>query len=144
MKIDKIDQVGIAVKDAKAAAQALETFLGIGPFSVIDMPPSTAVYRGRDIEFQVRVAVATVGGLMIELMQILEGDHLVKDFLEERGQGIHHLGMIVNDLDKAVEDWKAEGREVVQRTKHKEGMGTAFLDTEKELGGIYLELIKLF
>jgi Glyoxalase/Bleomycin resistance protein/Dioxygenase superfamily len=144
MNIEKIDQVGIAVKDARAAALAFETFTGIGPFSVIDMPPSTAIYRGKEIEFKVRVAMATVGGLMIELMQILEGEHLVKDFLEERGQGIHHLGVFVDDLGKAVDEWKATGREVIQVTKHTDGMGTAYLDTEKELGGIYLELIKLF
>jgi catechol 2,3-dioxygenase-like lactoylglutathione lyase family enzyme len=67
----------------------------------------------------------------------------VKEFLEKHGPGIHHLGIYVDDLNREVKDWTDRGGKVIQKTAHPDGIGTAYLDTESELGSLYIELVKL-
>jgi len=95
------------------------------------------------VEFVTRIGIAKVGNMDLELMEIVEGAHIVKECLEKNGPGLHHLGIYVDDLNAAVEEWCSAGGSVVQKTTHPDGIGTAYLDTETELGNLYVELIKL-
>jgi methylmalonyl-CoA/ethylmalonyl-CoA epimerase len=139
--ISQFNQIGIAVHNLEETAQFLKNNLGIEVL-IIPMPQAHAVLRGREVSFTTKIGLARVGSMDLELMEIVEGEHIVKEFIDKHGPGIHHLGMYVDDLDAAVEKWTAAGGKVIQRTKHPSGIGTAFLDTESTLGNIYIELIK--
>jgi methylmalonyl-CoA/ethylmalonyl-CoA epimerase len=139
--IPQFNQIGIAVHDVEETAQFLDKSFGIKVL-IIPMPQAHAVLRGREVSFTTKIGLARVGNMDIEFMEMIEGEHLVKEFIDKHGPGIHHLGVYVDDLDAAVEKWTATGGKLIQRTKHPSGIGTAFLDTEGALGNIYLELIK--
>ncbi|MBN1534886.1 MAG: VOC family protein [Spirochaetes bacterium] len=140
--IPQINQIGIVVRDLEATAKFMEQTFGIKVF-VIQMPKANAVLRGREVTFTTKIGLARAGNVDLEFMQLVEGEHLVKEHLETKGPGIHHLGIYVDDLDAAVKKWEEQGGSLIQRTRHPSGIGTAFLDTEKVLGSIYIELIKL-
>ena len=124
LPLTKFDQVGVAVRDVDQAVAFMNQSFGI-EILTLEMPR------------------AKVGKIDLELIQILEGEHIVKEFLSRNGPGLHHLGIYVDNLQTAVERWKQAGGKVVQETDHPDGIGTVYLDTENELGSYYIELIKL-
>jgi methylmalonyl-CoA/ethylmalonyl-CoA epimerase len=142
LNLTRFDQIGVAVRNVDAAARFMQTSFGIECLT-LEMPRAHASLRGREVEFVARIGIAKVGELDLELMEILEGEHIVKEFLDRNGPGLHHLGIYVDDLQAALEPWRKAGGKVVQETSHPDGIGTVYLDTETDLGNLYIELIKL-
>lgn len=140
--IPQVNQVGVVVHDVEKAARFMEEVFGI-KFLTFQMPEARAYLRGREVSFVTKIGLARVGNIDLELMQIVQGEHIVKEFLEKHGPGIHHLGIYVDDLNREVKDWTDRGGKVIQKTAHPDGIGTAYLDTESELGSLYIELVKL-
>lgn len=135
-------QIGLVVKDARKVA---ENFLrlGVGPFLEEIYPGIEATVNGKPAQYKILAFTANLGQLEIEICQPLEGELILKNFLEEKGEGVHHIGIYVDNFDKQVSEWKKKGFHVLQQSRlpppyPKEG-GYAFLDTEKLLG-VILEL----
>ncbi|MGH7376212.1 MAG: VOC family protein, partial [Candidatus Methylomirabilales bacterium] len=78
--IKRIDHIAIAVKDLEASARTFEQILGVPPAKVQEVPTE-----------KVRVAFFPFGGAEIELVQGLGPDNPVANFIERRGEGIHHI-----------------------------------------------------
>jgi 4-hydroxyphenylpyruvate dioxygenase-like putative hemolysin len=76
-----------------------------------------------------------------ELIQPLKGKSVYSDFLEEKGEGFHHLAFIVQDLDKEVADMKNRGFKVIQ-TGARPKSRWAYFDTDRISGGCVIELIQ--
>ncbi|MBI2856767.1 MAG: VOC family protein, partial [Chloroflexi bacterium] len=64
-----------------------------------------------------------------------------KEFLETRGEGLHHLGFFVTDLDNQINNLTRQGFQVTQGGKRLTGGGFAYFDTDK-VGGVVLELVQ--
>lgn len=129
--IPKVDQIGIVVKDAEKSAKFYEKFFG----------PKTLEFEFELDRAKLKFVFFQVGEVQLELIQVLKGENIHSKFLKERGEGIHHLGFFVDDLEKELEAFKREGFEVLWRSEI--GMTKfAYLDTEKTFG-ILLELIQL-
>jgi methylmalonyl-CoA/ethylmalonyl-CoA epimerase len=100
-------------------------------------------FRGAPGSFAMRLALAG-SNPQIELIQPLSGPSLYHEWLAERGEGLHHLGMRVGDLAAAVGELERSGHRVLQsgRGYGQDGDGGfAYLDTTAELG-VVLELIE--
>ena len=52
--------------------------------------------HGRPAEYRMRIALANVGPLRIELIEPLEGDTVYAEFVREHGYGVHHLGLLLD------------------------------------------------
>ncbi len=130
-------QIGYVVKDARKTAKEYEKF-GIGPFAEEIFPGIEATLYGKPVDYKILAVLANMGGWELELIQVLEGKTIFEKFLKERGEGIHHLGFYVDDLDAELAKWKKRGVRVLQWSKcpppYPKGSGYAYLDTEKELG----------
>ena len=117
LKLKGIRQIGLVVKDLEKAMEAYWTILGIGPWRIYShghpMVPVT-MYRGRPENYRHRVALADVGALQIELIQHLEGDTIYKEFVEQFGEGVQHLGAFVEDARATVKEAEAAGFKVIQ------------------------------
>jgi len=88
-----------------------------------------------------KLALAPVGSMKLELIQPLEGESIYKEFLEEKGEGVHHIASYeVDDLDRALAGFKELGIKVLQSGTWS-GASFAYLDTEELLGTI-VELVK--
>jgi catechol 2,3-dioxygenase-like lactoylglutathione lyase family enzyme len=141
-----IAQVGLVVEDLEKAVEAYWRLFGIGPwhFYTYGKPLVKRMsYRGRPVEHKMRVALAWLGPLRIELIQILEGDTVYDEFVKAHGYGVHHFGVLVDNMQEALRDAAAAGLEM---TMDGSGFGLdgdghyAYLGTEA-LIGTTLELI---
>ena len=100
-------------------------------------------YRGRPAEFSCRLAFCDQSP-QLELIQPLTGASTYRDWLEERGEGGHHVGIVVDSVAAAVAQAAAAGFEVVQSGsgigRHRDG-AWAYIDTSEALG-VMLEAIE--
>lgn len=135
-------QVGMVVRDARKTAKEYERF-GVGPFVEEDFPSVEATVYGKPANYKNRALVANLGGWELELLQVLEGETIFQEFLDKRGEGVHHLGLYVEDYDAEMAKWREMGVRVLQESKcpppYPEGSRYAYLDTEA-LFGIILEI----
>ena len=135
------DQIGVVVKDMKKAIDAYTNLLHWGPFEVSEHKYTELIYRGKPGNFRYRIALAQIGpSLQLELIESLEGKSIYDEFLQTRGEGLHHFGFLIDDYDKRIAAMKQIGIEVLQSGK-RPGKNFAYMDTEP-LFGIILELRK--
>jgi catechol 2,3-dioxygenase-like lactoylglutathione lyase family enzyme len=137
-------QIGIVVRDLEQATQALTSLFGIGPFSFIEWPNRAGAkyfYRGQEEHIKIRQAFVQVGPLELELIEPLEGDrNAYREFLEQKGGGIHHVLFEVDDMDWVVRSLSEKGVGLLQAgTGIRPGTRWALLDSQ-EWVGFLLEL----
>lgn len=142
-----IAQVGLVVPNLERVVEAFWKRFGIGPwhFYTYGKPlVKRMTYRGQPADYKIRVALAWAGPMRIELIEVVEGDTIYAEFMREHGYGVHHLGVLVEDMETALAQAKAAGLAMIQDGA---GFGLdgdghyAYLDTEAELG-ITIELIQ--
>ena len=132
----RFDHVAVVVKDMDKAIQHFSS-LGIGPFERGNWPHIIEhVVRGKPCYARNKVRLAPMGSAGLELIQPLEGETIQREFLQTKGEGVHHLGFLVDDLDKEVDNLIKRGIKVVQSGRRAKAGGHAFI----EVGGIILEL----
>ncbi len=145
VKVSELYQAGIAVHDLEKSIEHYQNTFGIGPWGIMAVDPSTfseMTYRGRPVQHTFKAAFATAGPLQLELIQPIEGDNVLSDFLKEHGEGVHHLGHVrVENLAQAIKTWEGEGFSCLQ-SGHSPGGGYAYMDTIKALGTV-IELLEL-
>ena len=140
LKIEKVDQIGIVVRDIEKAINNYTNIFGI-VFHRIYVPEYfNRTYRGEPGNFRMKIAIGKMGELDIELIQVLEGETIYGEFLEKRGEGLHHLGFVIKDMDERIAALKKLGIGVMQ-SGQRVGSRFAYMDTEKIVGVIieYLE-----
>lgn len=143
LKMPRVGQIGIVVRDMDGAIEYFKKVLGLGPWAVLEGEPAWCVERGERVTYHGRMALAKAGAVQLELIQITEGRSLYSDTLGE-GEGLHHLGFFVRDLDERVRAAREAGVEVLQHGLLKKlGMTIeyAYLDTTAT-GGVITEYIK--
>jgi catechol 2,3-dioxygenase-like lactoylglutathione lyase family enzyme len=145
LKLPKVNQIGILVKDIPAAVAYYTKLLNIGPWYRSNTVRNEAVYRGKPINIEVDIVLAFQGGVEIELIQVKsKEENVYSEMLAKSGSGIHHLGFTVSGYDKKLEEMKANGIKVLQSgiitTKGSAITRYAYLDTIRECG-IISELI---
>ncbi|NVM31533.1 MAG: VOC family protein [Candidatus Helarchaeota archaeon] len=142
IKIDAINQIGIVVRDVEKRAKLLEQILGIGPFQILERKPEEIIYKGKKETFQVKNGLAFLGSVQLELIEVVQGNCCQADFLKRRGEGLHHFGFFVDDLDEALEIAKEKGLALLQKGTAAGSIQWAYLDTEEKLG-IIIEFLQL-
>ena len=106
IKVEKITQVAIAVENLQRTAENYWNILGIGPWAFYDWESPfeyNRKYHGKPSFGRERIALADVGGVQLELLQPIKGESIYQDFLDEHGEGLHHISSIVNDVNGAVD-----------------------------------------
>ncbi len=142
-----VAQLGFVVKDLDKAVESWWRIFGIGPwhFYTYGRPLVTSMsYQGRPADYRMRLALSWIGTLRIELIQPLEGDTVYADFVRDHGYGIHHLGVLTDNMQEALRAAQEAG---LPMTMHGAGFGLdgdghyAYLDTDGVLATT-LELIE--
>jgi 4-hydroxyphenylpyruvate dioxygenase-like putative hemolysin len=145
--IDNIAQVCVIVPDLDRAVENYWKVFGIGPwkFYTYGKPlVKRMTRRGEPCEYKMRVALANVGAMRIELIEPLEGDTVYREFVEKHGYGVHHVGVLIENMGEALARADEAGLEMTQDGA---GFGPdddghyAYLDTEA-LIGTTIELIE--
>lgn len=144
LRMPRLAQVGMVVKDLESTIRQFEEVFGIGPWLVLEGETAYCLDRGRETTLKGRIGMGYSGGIQIELIQILEGDSFHLHTLGERDEGLHHLGFAVDNLEERLAAARAAGIGILQRGTLKQlGMTVdyAYLDTLDSVG-VILELIQ--
>jgi len=133
-------QIGVVVENLDKTVDFL-TVLGLGPFDITSATHPAARANGKIQSYEVRLAFSQQGPIQLELIEYQKGETIQKDFLDEKGEGLHHVQFRVNDLEKTLDKFKAKGIDVLQEDRFVGGGGLAYMGTDK-IGGIMMELVQ--
>ena len=133
LELKTVDQIGIVVKDVDKVIESWSSLFGIGPWTIREMSGTDA--KGRS--WKVRLAFAYLGPVQIELIQPVEGRIFHSAFLETQGEGLHHLGFYVDDVDGEAANLVEQGAKILFANPG----AFAYLDTGGP-GGVIFELIR--
>lgn len=130
------------MRNAARIASAFQQLFDAKPPVTIDATV-TQDLAGRPIpSYEIRIAFLTLGKLQLEFIQVLKGQPAIYcDFLERCGEGLHHLGVNVPNLDAALQQMEVEQIRILW-SGNIYGTRWAYLDTTAQLGTI-LELIEI-
>jgi methylmalonyl-CoA/ethylmalonyl-CoA epimerase len=131
-KITKINHVAIAVKDIDESLVFWRDILGMQLHHTEDVPSQKAI-----------VAFLPTGDSEVELVKPTVDDSGVAKFIAERGGGIHHLCMEVDDIEGMLTMLKEKGVRLIDEVARElPGRKMAFIHP-KSTGGVLLELYEM-
>jgi methylmalonyl-CoA/ethylmalonyl-CoA epimerase len=124
----KIDHLGIAVPDLAEAVKAFEA-IGLTVEATHEVPTE-----------KVRTAFLPVGESHLELLEPTDPTSVIARFLEKRS-GLHHVCVLVDDIEEALAGLKARGVPLIDETPRigAGGCRVAFVHP-KAAQGVLLEL----
>ncbi len=126
--IGRLDHVAFAVKSIDKARVFFEGALGA---------TFRYVTEGRGGGF--RFAVLDLEGFTIELVEPVDPQGFVAQFLEKRGEGIHHITLQVKDLAEKVQGLETQGLRIVDKRLDGPGGIEAFI-SPKSACGVLIQL----
>ncbi|MBF0431788.1 MAG: VOC family protein [Fibrobacteria bacterium] len=142
-----ICQIAFIVPDLEQTVKNMTERFGCGPWHYYTYGKPLVkrmTRRGKPTEYKMKIALGYIGEMRIELIEPLEGDTVYKEFVEKHGYGIHHLGVLTDDMQDSLKKAEESGLEM---TMDGAGFGPdddghyAYLDTE-DLIGTTIELIE--
>jgi methylmalonyl-CoA/ethylmalonyl-CoA epimerase len=131
-------QIGMVVRDARRTADLLTSLLGIGPFRFIDWPLDRiqdSFYRGKPCKWRMTLAFANYDNIEIELIEPVEGENGYTEYLNNVGEGLHHLLFEVDDIDDVFSKFSLRGiGTIMGGSGLRPGTRFVYLDTISMLG----------
>ncbi|WP_031426980.1 methylmalonyl-CoA epimerase [Flavimarina sp. Hel_I_48] len=128
--MERIDHIGIAVKDLKKANLFYKKLLG------------TAHYKIEFVESEhVNTSFFKMGENKIELLEATSDDSPIAKFIAKYGEGMHHVAYAVDDIKGELKRLKEEGFDLINETPKRgaDNKWVAFVHP-KSAGGILMEL----
>lgn len=106
--IEKIEHIGIAVKNLDEANKIYEQLLGTPPYKM-----ETVDSEGVNTSF------FKTGESKVELLQATEEESAITKFIAKKGEGIHHIAFAVKDIYKEIKRLKEEGYTIINESPKK-------------------------
>jgi methylmalonyl-CoA epimerase len=129
--LKEIDHIGVAVKSAAQAAQALGTAFGFRTVETLVSP---------DGDFS--TTIVSSGGVKLELIEPIAPAGGIAKFLEQRGQGIHHVSFRVDDIEEELLLLADGGIRLAQAEASSVGSSKVCFVHPRSAAGILIELIE--
>jgi methylmalonyl-CoA/ethylmalonyl-CoA epimerase len=129
MNISHIEHLGIAVKSLEEAIPYYEKVLGLKCYNIEEVADQ-----------RVRTAFFKVGDTKIELLEPTSPESTIAKFIENRGEGVHHVAFAVKEIESALAEVEEKGVRLIDKTPRAgaEGLTIAFLHP-KSTGGVLTE-----
>jgi methylmalonyl-CoA/ethylmalonyl-CoA epimerase len=131
----RISQIAVVVRDIDDALEQYHRALGWGPWNVYEhKPPSLhdTYVRGEPVEYTMIGAEAHVGDIDVELLQPVDGPSIYKEWLDEHGEGLHHVAVMratPEESAETMEHFAGLGAEVLMEGRIGESIHFYYLDT---------------
>jgi methylmalonyl-CoA/ethylmalonyl-CoA epimerase len=127
LELKSVDHIGIVVRDCDKVIESWSALFGMGPWTFREMGGGSV---------KLRVAAGYLGSIRIDLIQPVAGKVLHSEYLEEHGEGLHHLGFYVDDVDAAAASLVKMGSKILINNPG----NYVYLDTGGP-GGVIFELM---
>lgn len=129
----KINHIAVVVEDVQAALNFWQRALGL-----------SLSHTERNEGEAVEIAFLPVGDSEVELIAPTTTDSGVARFLANRGPGLHHLCIEVDDIEASIERLTASGAQLINETPRARDDGTRYAFVHpKSTGGVLVELYEL-
>ncbi|NKI27952.1 methylmalonyl-CoA epimerase [Arenibacter sp. 6A1] len=103
--MNKIEHVGIAVKDLEASNLLFKKLLGV------------AHYKTEEVASEgVKTSFFKSGPNKIELLEATDANSPIAKFIDKKGEGIHHIAFEVDDIEAEIKRLSEEGFIVLNNT----------------------------
>ncbi len=128
--LKKIEHVGIAVNDLEKANEVYRKILGVSHYKIEEVASEgvlTSFFKTADSK--------------VELLQATHKQGPIAKFVEQRGEGIHHIAFLVTDIYKEIIRLKKEGFDIIDDSPKKgaDNKLVAFVHP-KSCNGVLIEL----
>lgn len=125
MELTHIEHLGIAVKSLETAIPYYEEILGLKCYSIEEVADQ-----------KVKTAFFKIGQTKIELLESTSPEGTIAQFIEKRGEGIHHIAFATTGVQKALEEAESKGVRLIDKAPRKgaEGLNIAFLHPKSTMG----------
>ena len=107
--MEKLEHIGIAVKDLVASNKLFAKLLGREHYKIEEVASEG-----------VRTSFFDMGNIKIELLEATSPDSPIARFIEKRGEGIHHMAFEVSDIRKSIKEYAEKDFDPIQQVP-KEG-----------------------
>lgn len=129
--VNYIDHVGLAVKDIQAALNLFQDVFGAPAAEITDLQDQGA-----------RATLIRVGQTRLELLEPLTADSPVGRFIEQRGEGLHHLALNVSDIAGKLKILEARDFRLVDKEPREGLSGTIAFVHPRSVFGVLTELVE--
>lgn len=125
MDLTHIEHIGIAVKSLEEAIPYYENVLGLKCYKIEEVSDQ-----------KVKTAFFRIGETKIELLESTAPEGPVAQFIEKRGEGIHHIAFATRSVKDCLAKAEAEGIRLIDKAPRKgaEGLNIAFLHPKSTMG----------
>lgn len=127
----RIDHTAAAVRDLDAAIDRYTRLYGVQYVERYDVPDQG-----------VKVAFLTLGDTRLELITPLHDTSGVARFIEKRGEGLHHIGVQVDNLEDELARLGREGAELIDHEPRRGPHGPVAFVHPRSTGGVLVELVQ--
>ncbi|HEY5570308.1 MAG TPA: methylmalonyl-CoA epimerase [Bacteroidales bacterium] len=130
MKATHIEHIGIAVKSIEESIPYYENVLGLKCYNIEEVADQ-----------KVKTAFFMIGQTKIELLESTDPEGTIAKFIENKGEGVHHIAFAVDSVADALADAESQGIRLIDKAPRSgaEGMKIAFLHP-KSTKGVLTEL----
>jgi methylmalonyl-CoA/ethylmalonyl-CoA epimerase len=103
MGVEKLQEVGIAVRDLAEALRVFTNILGV-------LPGNTETYD----RYGMRFNLCPLGDAYLELIEPTSPEGALAESIERRGEGLHHIAFKVSNLEETMARLREQGIEFVE------------------------------
>ena len=115
-QLGSIDQISFAVRSVDDAAPRYAAMFG-GPIRTLDVPGLDVVVGGQESTTDLRLGFGRTGDIEVELVEVVSGLWPTLPWLDEHGEGLHHLRYPVDDVAASRAEMEAAGFDVIMESR---------------------------
>jgi len=126
----RVSHIGIAVKSIEERLKIWRDVFGLQLERIEEVP-----------EQKVKVAVLPLKDVNIELIEPLSEDSTISRFIEKRGEGLHHICIEVDDIEKMLAEMKIANMKLIDEVPRVGAGGKKIVFIHpRDIGGVLIEL----
>ena len=138
-----ICQIGLIVRDIERTAKIYADVFGMDVPDVIITDTEDKAHtklRGAPTQARAKLAFFQMGNVSLELIEPIGEPSTWKEFLDEHGEGVHHIAFQIEGMDRVLAYLDSKNIPAIQRGDYTGGR-YAYVDGAPSLG-IILELLE--
>lgn len=118
MNISHIEHIGIAVKSLEESIPYYENILGLKCYKIEEVADQ-----------KVKTAFFMVGQTKIELLEPTSPESTIANFIEKKGEGMHHIAYKVDSVSESLAEAEGKGVRLIDKAPRggADGLKIAFL-----------------
>ena len=147
LALPRVGQIGIITRSIRSALPGMADAFNMRTWYKPRYAEKEFIIHGKQVDLDFNLVFAYSGGLQIELIEeSTQQAAIYNDYLEKFGQGIHHLGFYIPDMEAKLALADRIGLDILMESRFTTAGGGAvhfaYLDTREQCG-IILELINI-